>query len=400
LTNAELIKALFINDLRSDNREIQQLMQSELATEWDQIEQTLSDDSFWYFIIQERDKEKYETRIDFLFELLVGSRKEKSDRLYSYRKYAQDRDKRNWKNVKDLYLKLWEWYSDPENDLYHLIGVIICWEIRDIISIINESKNCKKHEFKDKLLKMISNELNNGNYNLGELYYKDSSQNKLIVNLLLLFNIDTYQTSEAHFRFPFDKFKKTKWSLEHIHAQKAEKFKTDVEVEAWINDTEILLNNWKDHVSRISKEEFIVKFKNFKDEIKKEEGKGENGQLTQEGKELLAAIMEYTNEFFDVHSMKNLALLDGPTNSSLSNKPYKGKREEILKIDQQKWKNSAGMIEKHFIPLCTKNAFLKYYTEEIIQMDFWGYQDREDYFANLIGTLKKYGLTNNIKENE
>ena len=52
LTNAELIKALFLNSsnfAKADSEKLR-LKQLEIASEWDRIEYTLQDDSFWYFI--------------------------------------------------------------------------------------------------------------------------------------------------------------------------------------------------------------------------------------------------------------------------------------------------------------------------------------------------------------
>jgi hypothetical protein len=52
LTNAELIKALFLNSsnfAKADSEKLR-LKQLEIASEWDRIEYALQDDSFWYFI--------------------------------------------------------------------------------------------------------------------------------------------------------------------------------------------------------------------------------------------------------------------------------------------------------------------------------------------------------------
>ncbi|HPY81955.1 MAG TPA: DUF262 domain-containing protein, partial [Bacteroidales bacterium] len=51
LTNAELIKALFLNssNFPDSNSESLRLKELEIASEWDRIEYTLQDDSFWYF---------------------------------------------------------------------------------------------------------------------------------------------------------------------------------------------------------------------------------------------------------------------------------------------------------------------------------------------------------------
>ena len=72
LTNAELIKALFLNgsnfknEFTSDNEV--KLEQIKIAAEWDRIENTLCNDEFWLFIHEL----KYEkpNRIDFIFDLI------------------------------------------------------------------------------------------------------------------------------------------------------------------------------------------------------------------------------------------------------------------------------------------------------------------------------------------
>lgn len=52
LTNAELIKALFLNSSNFDkslNDKIR-LKQLEISSEWDNIEQSLQNNRFWYFL--------------------------------------------------------------------------------------------------------------------------------------------------------------------------------------------------------------------------------------------------------------------------------------------------------------------------------------------------------------
>jgi hypothetical protein len=70
LTNAELIKALFLNSSNfvDSDEVVLGLIQREIASEWDRIEIALQDDSFWYFI-NEKDNNSA-TRIDFIFDLM------------------------------------------------------------------------------------------------------------------------------------------------------------------------------------------------------------------------------------------------------------------------------------------------------------------------------------------
>ena len=65
LTNAELIKALFLNSKNFDTEE-KSLKQIEIAKEWDDIEFTLQSNEFWYFLTKNKD---YPTRIEMLFEI-------------------------------------------------------------------------------------------------------------------------------------------------------------------------------------------------------------------------------------------------------------------------------------------------------------------------------------------
>lgn len=78
LTNAELVKALFL----SRNNGIDDRKQLEIATEWDIIEKDLHNDSLWYFITNENPK-SYPTRIELIFDLMAD--KQKGERKNSLR---------------------------------------------------------------------------------------------------------------------------------------------------------------------------------------------------------------------------------------------------------------------------------------------------------------------------
>lgn len=55
-----------------DNDDHLKLRQQEIVSEWDNIEYTLQNDEFWLFLrnINENDKYKFSTRIDFIFDLM------------------------------------------------------------------------------------------------------------------------------------------------------------------------------------------------------------------------------------------------------------------------------------------------------------------------------------------
>src|SRR5690606_20595866 len=124
LTNAELIKALFLkrwNNVEAvDKLRIKQL---QIASEWDRIENTLQDDSFWFFIYNKTDGDspKYANRIEYIFDLMTGKPEEEDDKYTFYHFYNDFEESKNnsksktpntdalWLNVKRYFLTFEEW---------------------------------------------------------------------------------------------------------------------------------------------------------------------------------------------------------------------------------------------------------------------------------------------------
>lgn len=138
LTNAELIKALFLNrsNFNAKDADTLQLRQREIAHEWDNIEYTLQNDEFWLFLHEEG----YErpTRIDFIFDLIceqdklklelnenqLGTDTYKTFRyFYAYFKQEKSDVTKCWKEVKTYFQVFREWYDNLE--LYHYVGYLI-----------------------------------------------------------------------------------------------------------------------------------------------------------------------------------------------------------------------------------------------------------------------------------
>ena len=78
--------------------------------------------------------------------------------------------------------------------------------------------------------------------------------------------------------------------------------------------------------------------------------------------------------------MKNLALLDSSTNRSYKNAMFPIKRKRIIHNDGR------GV----FVPICTKNAFLKYYSTSLGEVMYWQEADARDYLAAMKEVLKEY----------
>ena len=369
LTNAELIKALFLNVRNLKNRSAPKecseneiiTKQIEISKEWDEIEYALQDDEFFKFLT----KNDYPTRIELLFEILSGVKNTELDRYAIYR-YFSDMAKEGdlshiWTDIKKIFLTFKFWFKDTTN--YHLVGFLVASNISDIKEIYSKAKDKTKSDLKvflkDKIKEKFKIE------EIEELKYPENR--KELENILLLFNISTILNQKGSYvRFSFSEFSTKRWSLEHIHAQNDKGLKDKKAQDAWLSSVEKYLDD-----SKTSDKELTKMIGSFK-----EDNKRNDFYILQ------AKILNRfgDKELLDIHGIENLALLAADNNSSLSNGPFIEKREKIIEMD----KNG------EFIPVCTKNVFLKYYTKELSNVYFWSKQDQEDYKGSIIETLENF----------
>lgn len=361
LNPAELIKALFLfRDNFTGNDQTKQLRQLEIAGEWDRIEATLRDKEFWGFI---NNKDSYDNHIEFIFDLM--SNKTNQDRDYTFRYFHKRFDKINdveeaWKEVKNYFLTFQEWYNDK--DLFHLIGFLITVGEK-IQTIKAEGKNKTKIEFKDHLRSMVKK---NVNVQVSELSYSDTSDRKDIRNLLLLFNlISITNNREANYKFQFGRYKAENWDLEHIHSVKSSMPEREEHQREWLNEVLAYTNN-QDLKRRINvwmqtdRKSRVDTFENIYDDV----------------------LREYSENkvIDDINDISNLTLLDASTNRGYKNAIFPIKRNKIIERDQ------SGT----FIPLCTKNVFLKYYNRSVKGMTLWNSADRKSYIDAITFMLRDY----------
>lgn len=366
LTNAELIKALFLNSsnfAKSDSEKLR-LKQLEIASEWDRIEYALQDDSFWYFI--NKNENNLATRIEFIFNLMSDK---PSDDKYSTFHFFNEKFKtksekeinHNWQEIKKYFQTLEEWYNDRE--LYHKIGYLIAIGT-NIKNILKEKIEKSKTEFSNWINQEIESKFKK--VNLEEVEYKG----RYVREILLLHNIQTMLNNENETnRFPFDRYKKESWDVEHIHAIATEvNVKTENQVE-WLKNNFIKIDNHqnKDLNNRIES----IKPSNTIDENEFED------------------LVDYVLGEED-NSLRNLCLLDSGTNRSYKNDSFKEKRKKIIQRE----------IEGTFIPICTKNVFMKYYSENVKDIEFWNENDRTSYFKEIQKSINKYLLQMTLAENE
>ena len=366
LTNAELIKALFLN-VRNFPKECSEneiiTKQIEISKEWDEIEYALQDDEFFKFLT----KNDYPTRIELLFEILSGVKSTESDRYAIYRYFAEKAKEKDglshiWTDTKKIFLTFKFWFKDTQ--YYHLVGFLVASGISNIITLYNEfesgawlktdSETKTKSGFKDSIKEKIKVDT----ANIGELNYIDNR--KELENILLLFNIATIiNTQGSYTRFSFNEFNAKKWSLEHIHAQNDKGLKDKKAQDAW-------LENSKKYI--------------YENDIKEKIDSFVNGNGNNRFDELQMEILNKFGDMVNMHGIENLALLSADNNSSLSNDPFIEKREKIIEMD----KNG------EFIPICTKNVFLKYYSNDLSNVYFWSKDDQESYKNSIIKTLKQF----------
>ena len=319
LTNAELIKALILSKdnfkTTDNNKDDINRQQLEISIAWDKIEQGLQDDSFWFFLNQEK---REGTHIDFIFELLAKEYNarynlsiKETEKYFSFlvflamfneeRKNKDKFARKLWNEVEKTYEEFRDWYNDLDN--YHIIGFLITTGV-SISKIYDLTRAKRKNEARKNLIGEARKY-----YKRDKIYdYNIKVDKNIIRKLLLLFNIATLVCkSEKQYRFPFDIYKKDKWDIEHIHAT------ADKTADA--DDT-----------------------------------------------------------------IGNLALLDFKTNRSYKDASFLDKRSFIIK------RESNGQC----VPVCTKNVFLKVYTENIKNMEKWEEEDKKDYVKSMIKILDKF----------
>ncbi len=427
LTDAELIKALFLNQSNFSDRENAESIrfyQLEIAAEWDNIEYTLQNDEFWLFIHSLGWSKP--TRIDFIFDLMqknndlglkseeqkhIGTDEHKTFR-YFYEYFKNNKTNIDgkklrddiWRKVKKYFQIFNEWYNDLE--LYHHIGYLLAEKPTHITELLKKWEAKDKDEFKKYLKNEIANSIKGCNILAKE--YDSGCPKTHSRPLLLLFNIQTVIDQNKRmieeqkyrigvfYKFPFHLFKLEKWDIEHIASN------TDNKLEEFKDQKEYLLN--------------IL----YENELSKDTG---NVNIDDGIKELIAAFFESKNTDYYNKILKqlekeygdgkvswnknkiwNFVLLDRTTNRSYHNDTFPTKRRKIIDkdkgiattlewdINQKQLKITENMNVIAFVPPCTKNVFLKYYTPIKNDLMFWSQKDAENYQNEIFKKLEQFGV--------
>lgn len=377
LTNAELIRALFLSDTPNgmENRR-----KYEMAIQWDNIEKQLrdDDDAFWAFITRKR-AEDYPTRIDLLFDLMCHKQDAEKDPLFTFFKMEErlkhaDRDS-VWQEVINEFLQLKEWYKN--NVCYHKIGYLIASGSNTMADLLDEARGKRKSEFMKRLDEMIAESITwstNDKDSYWDLdYHKDYNR---ICRILLLFNVQSILYNGVQQRFPFNKYNNEEWSIEHIHAQNSEGLKTvDLQLE-WL---EWHLPSLKAIHRDEPDNELVRDVEKAIDDIR-QSGRFIRSDFDDIFRRVVNDLSDTTDTDY-INTLPNLALLSCGHNTCLSNSTFDVKRNLIIKMDKS----------GEFIPYCTKMTFLKYYENSSdVQVHFWGQKDREAYLQAIQHVIAPY----------
>ncbi len=446
LTNAELIKALFLNSsnfAQEKNNQAEQnirLRQQEIASEWDNIEYTLQNDEFWLFL--NRTGYDKPTRIDMIFDLIcenkklgevdvdIGKDAYKTFRyFYECFKKGDENDKGEkkikeiWDVIKDIFQIFREWYDDLE--LYHYIGYLIDQKTQ-VKELVEKWENVEskeefvrslKEDIKSKLQVKIKGKIYYCN-DLSQQYEFEGGPDKTKCRpLLLLHNVQTVINqgknakdkygSQVFYKFPFHIYKKEGWDIEHIDSNTENTLEDKEDQKEWLLNVYGIVNEKKqqeikDFLGRDTDDD--TRFSKLKDSILNDlKRSGENSLDDNETKE----TQDQNLDEHEKNQVMNFALLDSSTNRSYGNAIFASKRRIIIEKDSGRLFPIPKKIEEldnfpkendwlsapsSFVPPCTRQVFLKYYSPVSTNPNLWTKFDAEKYRKNILNTLKDFGV--------
>lgn len=403
LTNAELIKALFLGTANPNNQNQKaNFKQLQIASEWDAIENTLQDESFWHFIYDKDNPNlphhKYDTRIEYIFDLMKNNAggEEKYFTFYKFLRedFEQKKTSNNepdieaiWLNIKKYFLTFEEWYNNRE--LYHLIGFLITTG-GDIKELKREasSDGITKSKFKIHLQKEISKIVN---IDIEGLDYNKGKDKAKIRRILLLTNIQSLLANpHSKSRFPFDSYKNGNWDIEHVRSQSEVELKGKdridwaklvLEYYTGIAFEALDSKKYLELIEKQPKADEIAICKELFELIQTETSEENFNSLY----DRISTVFKEENPP-ESHNISNLVLLDAGTNRAYKNAFFPLKRMEIMKQD----------MHGSFVPICTKNVFMKAYSKRFDKIMYWDNTDAEDYMVAIKSVLNVY--LNNSEE--
>lgn len=386
------------------------IKQSELALEWEYIENTLHANNFWYFL----QKKGYDmpNRIDLLFNLiykknalkeipeiewdskikeidarLMDTRQSEIFRFYYNRfegKMGEDLQQEvavAWDEVMELFRTLDDWFCTPS--IYNYIGLLSqCGEdlCRLVLHFEYMPETICRDDFEKYLKERISYHLRGAkiddeNKQILNTYDKDHDT---IYKLLLTLNIhllnEQNQKLESEsdvYKFPFDVLSAQNWDIEHIDSFHTNALKKEKDKREWIKTA----------------------MADRKDELKDDEVAALKQKLDENALDDAINILKKNAQEVEVdeeikNTIGNLTLLDAATNRMYGNSLFCTKRRIIIERIKQ------GV----FVPIATQYIFAKFFDEKGTNRSLWTKEDMEAYHKYIYEALKQYIKLEEVEE--
>ena len=399
-----------------------------MSTEWDEMEKKLNNQFFWSFI----SSSEYipTTRISIILDKIARDIKKENPGEY---KYSEEKDfftyhvlnhwlknellhdkennlvvsqknaiDRLWEKIQKVFTVFQNWFND--RTCYHLIGFLQA--VIEYSSKTNKLKETNKlidylfeeysHRTKTDFLNFLNKEVAKRIKvnDISKLRYQKTEKGEhnpsAMVKILLLVNVHYFiEHPMEKALYPFKKQKKQEIiSLEHIHPQNLDTVPSEdnyEEIKSWLSSKAMYLRNL-----------------NEGDNESVRDGGIEQNKVEEEKNNLLSEINQFVtdrNFYFDnldncqdlinridkhfndysnlnyeeIHSLRNMALVDCSLNTALSNN-FLDKKRSIL-IQKEK--------EGVYVPPVTKICFNKGFSKDAKNLVFWETPDREAYFAEI-----------------
>lgn len=384
------------------------MRKAEIMASWCKMENELRRPDKWNFLVGEEKKE-YSSRIELLFDLIAKNLTDKGnyttfiwfEKQINVRKTEGNRIRleaenaeRVWKQIENAFAIINSWFCESDATaqpvIYHYVGYLLSRNHKKIDELFRKASTMSKKEFVGYLKKAIVKTVTDG----GELSELSYDRNPYAVhNILLLFNVLTCLTISRgpYNRFPFDRYREimsekgNSWSLEHVHAQNSDDpIKTIDAARIWVDDVLCALKGVE--MVCVDDEENVNGEKIPLTEIL-EELKAMSKSSNMDMERFNSLKMELENIFNGetIHDLCNMALISKKDNSALNKSIFPVKRAKIIELEK------AGK----FIPPCTKNVFLKFYSNSVNQPFYWGVDDQRSYFNEIERVINKFVTNDN-----
>lgn len=402
LTTAELIKGLFLQEKNFSGTD-RIIRQSELALEWEFIENTLHNDNFWYFL--QKKGVDMPNRIDLLFILLYKISKLSTVEESSLDSELKEIDSElsitnqdsvfrffnnkfegksglelgkavadEWQKVMELFRMLDDWFNTPY--LYNTIGLLSqCGEdlTHIILHFMGMDENSRREDFIEYLkgrvrLHLKSVKVNHEDRRIESTYKERFTIYKLLLTLnihLLNEQNKKFESESEIYKFPFDVLNSQNWDIEHIDSFQTNSLTKEQDQIDWIN---VALDDLHDLPDEKRKEICQLRDRNSKDDYAN----------------AIKIIKEFAGEVDNDEDIKNsvgnLTLLDSQTNRKYGNSLFCTKRRIIIE------RMKTGV----FIPTGTQYVFYKLFDTYGTNRSQWTQKDMETYHSFIYDTLKDY----------